>query len=79
MPHLGLLLVVSATNSDPHETPELEGVSGGGVWDTGNYLLRDPAQEKKLAGITIEKVKSGRGSRRHLLVTRTAVLLEFMR
>ena len=72
-------LVVSATNPDPHKTPELEGVSGGGVWDTCNYLLRDPAQEKKLAGIITEEVKSGRGRRRHLLVTRTAVLLEFMR
>lgn len=72
-------LVVSATNPNPHKTPELEGVSGGGVWDTCNYLLRDPAQEKKLAGIITEEVKSSRGRLRHLLVTRTAVLLEVMR
>lgn len=72
-------LVVSASNPDPHKTPDLEGVSGGGVWDTGNYLLRDPAQERKLAGIITEEVKGGRGRRRHLLVTRTTVLLEYMR
>ena len=72
-------LVVSATNPDPHKTPDLEGISGGGVWDTGNYLRHDPAQEKKLAGIITEEVNSGRGRQRHLLVTRTAVLLEFMR
>jgi hypothetical protein len=72
-------LVVSASNPDPHKTPELEGVSGGGVWDTGNYLKRDPAQEKKLVGIITEEVKAGRGRQRNLLVTRTAVLLEVMR
>ncbi|RSK45502.1 trypsin-like peptidase domain-containing protein [Hymenobacter rigui] len=72
-------LVIAASNPDPHKTPDLEGISGGGVWDTGNYLRRDPAQEKKLAGIITEEVKSGRGRQRHLLVTRTAVLLEYMR
>lgn len=72
-------LVVSAPNPNPHKTPDLEGISGGGVWDTGNYLRYDPAQEKKLVGIITEEVNSGRGRQRHLLVTRTAVLLEFMR
>lgn len=71
--------VVSVANPNPHKTPDLRGVSGGGVWHNGNYLKGDPAQEKRLVGIIIEQRNHGRGGRCSLVVTRTAVLLEFMR
>ncbi len=71
--------VVKVANPNPHKAPDLEGVSGGGVWHNGNYLMGDPAQEKRLVGIIIEQRTHGRGGRRSLVVTRTAVLLEFMR
>lgn len=77
----GTGLVVSASNPNPHRTPDLEGSSGGGVWHNGNYLKGDPAREKRLVGLLTQEVYEGRGPgrRRSLLVTRTAVLLEFMR
>ncbi|KAA9325108.1 trypsin-like peptidase domain-containing protein [Hymenobacter busanensis] len=69
--------VLSVTNPAPHRRPKMEGISGSGLWDTGNYLLGDPAQERKLVGIVTEELTVRR--RKYLLVTRTTVLLEFMR
>lgn len=69
--------VVSATSPNPHKRPILEGMSGGGLWHNGNYLLGDPAREKRLVGIVTEEVAE-RG-RKTLLVTRITVLLEAMR
>lgn len=71
--------VVSASNPNPHKRPKLEGISGGGVWHNGNYLKDNPAEAKKLVGIITEESGGGRGRQRRLFVTRTAVLLEFMR
>ena len=69
--------VLSASNSQPHKRPKMEGTSGSGLWDTGNYLLHDPAREKKLVGIVTEELTLNR--KKYLLVTRTTVLLEFLR
>lgn len=69
--------VLSATNPQPHKRPKMEGISGSGLWDTGNYLLHDPALEKKLVGIVTEELTLNR--KKYLLVTRTTVLLEFLR
>ena len=69
--------VLSATNPQPHKRPKMEGISGSGLWDTGNYLRHDPALEKKLVGIVTEELTLNR--KKYLLVTRTTVLLEFLR
>jgi hypothetical protein len=69
--------VVSGANTNPHKRPRLKGVSGGGVWHNGNYLQGDPAHEKRLVGILTEEITEH--GRKSLLITRTTVLLEFMR
>ncbi|QNE42054.1 MULTISPECIES: trypsin-like peptidase domain-containing protein [Hymenobacter] len=69
--------VLSAANPQPHRRPKMEGISGSGLWDTGNFLLGDPAHERKLVGIVTEELTLRR--HKYLLVTRTTVLLEFMR
>lgn len=69
--------VLSVTNPQPHLRPKMEGISGSGLWDTGNYLLADPASARRLVGIVTEELTVRRS--KYLLVTRTTVLLEFMR
>jgi hypothetical protein len=69
--------VVSGANTNPHKRPRLKGLSGVGVWHNGNYLQGDPAHEKRLVGILTEEITEH--GRKSLLITRTTVLLEFMR
>lgn len=69
--------VVGGSNPNPHKRPLLHGVSGCGLWHNGNYLLGDPAREKRLVGIVTEEVAEH--GRKSLLVTRITLLLEFMR
>lgn len=66
----------AADNPLLQQAPNLQGISGGGLWLPGRPVVGGVMTSPRLAGIVIEDSESGNG--KVLVATRTHVLIQFI-
>jgi hypothetical protein len=69
--------IMSERSLQTTAAPELEGISGSGMWYLPKFPEIDKVQTKKLIGITIERVNKPRNQA--LVATRIDLITEFLR